>query len=238
MELSTLLNVSRLIITDREGPCAEERQTTDCQEGQIIREKPFFNRWSHSVMESVGTRNEFIACAQRRGRIFLLFLLLALLAATSYILWQAPGFNTFLRPNEIIAQPEIPILTSYEPNETASNASYPSMTFLTEDFELEGPFDGSALAAVCEKTKWQEGLYFDCSNNSGGIGNMRNFILTCVRYAIDAGASLIKPTIRKRNENKLADLFTTYMPLSYMFDEAHFLDSLHEFCPQMKIVEK
>jgi hypothetical protein len=76
-----------------------------------------------------------------------------------------------------------------------------------------------------------------CDNNSGGIGNIRNFILTCVRYAIDAGASqLILPRIQRRSEEDLANIFTTgFQPFDYFFDEEHFRAALGAFCPQMTI---
>lgn len=105
-------------------------------------------------------------------------------------------------------------------------------------FDIEGQFDGSALRKVCNDIQWMEGLYFDCSNNSGGIGNMRNFILTCIRYTMEGGASLVMPTIRKRDPNHLEDLFTTHEPFAYMFDDKFFLDSMQIYCPQMKIVPR
>lgn len=105
-------------------------------------------------------------------------------------------------------------------------------------FDIEGPFDGTALNKVCNNVQWREGVYFDCSNNSGGIGNMRNFILTCIRYAIEGGATLIMPTIRKRDPNNLEDLFTNYEPLDYMFDAQFFTESMKIYCPQMTIVPK
>lgn len=66
---------------------------------------------------------------------------------------------------------------------------------------------------------------------------MRSFILTCIRYAIDGGVGLVMPTIRKRDDNNLANLFTNIdMPLGYMFDEKFFLNSMAEYCPQLVIV--
>lgn len=105
-------------------------------------------------------------------------------------------------------------------------------------FDLEGAFDGSAIRKVCDGIAWREGLYFDCSNNSGGLGNERSFILTCIRYAIEAGAYLVMPTIRKRDPNNLGELFTTNEPFSYMFDEEFFIDSIETYCPQMHIAKK
>lgn len=102
----------------------------------------------------------------------------------------------------------------------------------------DAPFIAWPLARVCSENKrWTPGLVFICDNNSGGIGNIRNFILTCLRYAIEAGATGIAlPTIQSRSAAKLADLFVgEKLPFSYFFDEAHFRRGLAEACPQITI---
>ncbi|KAG8157110.1 hypothetical protein KVR01_013100 [Diaporthe batatas] len=102
----------------------------------------------------------------------------------------------------------------------------------------DAPFVAWPLARVCgENKRWTPGLVFICDNNSGGIGNIRNFILTCLRYAIEAGATgLALPTIQSRSADKLDDLFVgDKLPFSYFFDEAHFRRGLAEACPQITI---
>lgn len=102
----------------------------------------------------------------------------------------------------------------------------------------DAPFVAWPLARVCSENKrWTPGLVFVCDNNSGGIGNIRNFILTCLRYAIEAGATgLALPTIQSRSVEKLADLFVgDQLPFAYFFDEAHFRRGLAEACPQMTV---
>ncbi|KAK2605686.1 hypothetical protein N8I77_008508 [Diaporthe amygdali] len=102
----------------------------------------------------------------------------------------------------------------------------------------DAPFVSWPLARVCSENKrWTPGLVFICDNNSGGIGNIRNFILTCLRYAIESGATgLTLPTIQTRSEAKLADLFVgKKLPFAYFFDEAHFRAGLSEACPQITI---
>lgn len=104
----------------------------------------------------------------------------------------------------------------------------------------DAPFVSWPLARVCaETTSWTPGLVFVCDNNSGGIGNIRNFILTCVRYAIEAGATgIIMPTIQTRSQDKLADLFAgKRLPLSHFFDEVHFRAGLRAACPQMTVYD-
>lgn len=104
----------------------------------------------------------------------------------------------------------------------------------------DAPFVSWPLARVCaETTSWTPGLVFVCDNNSGGIGNIRNFILTCVRYAIEAGATgITMPTIQTRSQDKLADLFRgKKLPLSHFFDEVHFRAGMRAACPQVTLYD-
>ncbi|KAI1422010.1 hypothetical protein F5Y12DRAFT_661765 [Xylaria sp. FL1777] len=102
----------------------------------------------------------------------------------------------------------------------------------------DAPFVGWPLKRVCDEATWVEGLVYICDNNSGGIGNIRNYIQTCLRYALEAGATgLTVPKIRKRNEKDLADLFTDFLPFSYMFDEQHFRDAFNTYCPQITLYD-
>lgn len=104
-------------------------------------------------------------------------------------------------------------------------------------YDFNGPYVGWPLARVCKETVKQPGLVFVCDNNSGGIGNIRNFILTCIRYAIDAGATgIIMPRIQRRSEEDLANIFTTgFQPFDYFFDEEHFRWAMGEYCPSVMI---
>lgn len=110
-----------------------------------------------------------------------------------------------------------------------------------DDYDLstaDAQFISWPLARVCaETTTWTPGLVFVCDNNSGGIGNIRNFILTCLRYAIEAGATgITMPTIQTRSPDKLAELFMgEKRPFSYFFDEEHFRRSFMAACPMISI---
>jgi hypothetical protein len=112
-----------------------------------------------------------------------------------------------------------------------------SATYNLNDYDFNGEYVGWPLERLCGETKWQDGLVFVCDNNSGGIGNIRNFVLTCIRYAIEAGATgITMPQIQRRSETDLANIFSTsFQPFNYFFDEEHFRKSLETHCPQMKI---
>jgi hypothetical protein len=105
--------------------------------------------------------------------------------------------------------------------------------------KADAPFISWPLARVCkESTTWTPGVVFICDNNSGGIGNIRNYILTCFRYAIEAGATgIVLPRIRTRSEKDLADIMLAYEGFDYFFDENHFRQSLHAACPQITLYD-
>ncbi|GAB1320977.1 hypothetical protein MFIFM68171_11187 [Madurella fahalii] len=103
--------------------------------------------------------------------------------------------------------------------------------------KADSPFIGWPLERVCkESTTWTPGIVFVCDNNSGGIGNIRNYILTCLRYAIEAGATgLVLPQIRTRSEKDLSNIMLEYRGFDYFFDESHFRQSLGASCPRITI---
>lgn len=117
--------------------------------------------------------------------------------------------------------------------------STPSLLSI-HDYDFNGPYVGWPLARACNETTYHLGLVFVCDNNSGGIGNIRNFILTCIRYAIDAGASgILLPKIQRRSDTDLANIFTTGLqPFDYFFDEDHFRYAMETYCPQMTIYDE
>jgi hypothetical protein len=123
------------------------------------------------------------------------------------------------------------------PSQPSTSISTPSLTFNLHDYDFNGQYVGWPLERLCSETTWTPGLVFVCDNNSGGIGNIRNFILTCIRYAIDAGASGITlPRIQRRSEDDLANIFTTgFQPFNYFFNEDHFRKVMNAHCPQMTI---
>lgn len=65
---------------------------------------------------------------------------------------------------------------------------------------------------------------------------MRNVILTCLRFAIEAGSDFVIPDIQSRSESDLSILDTgESLGFEYMFDEKHFKKSLKKLCPRMRI---
>jgi hypothetical protein len=98
------------------------------------------------------------------------------------------------------------------------------------------PLDSEAVRSLCAKTEWNPHLVFTCSNNGGGIGNVRNSILICVRHSIAAGAGLVMPQLLLRKPDDITDIWTKdHIPFSYMFDQQHFVESLRISCPGLKL---
>lgn len=51
------------------------------------------------------------------------------------------------------------------------------------------PYNGTAVRKLCSEAKWQEGLVVSCDAIAGGIGNLKIRLLSCTRYAIEAGGT-------------------------------------------------
>jgi hypothetical protein len=104
-------------------------------------------------------------------------------------------------------------------------------------FDVE-PFRPEAIQTVCSKTKWTPGLVFTCDKSGGGIGNLRNSILNCVRYAIEAGGALVIPSMRVRNSTDIRLIWNEERAeLDYIFDKQHFISSLRQSCPELLLYD-
>lgn len=91
------------------------------------------------------------------------------------------------------------------------------------------------LQAVCREAHWDTRLVFTCDKSFGGIGNIRNSILLCVRFAILAGAALVMPRIVIRDDDISNYKTANTAEFNYMFDSEHFVESLQLSCPQMHV---
>jgi len=123
-------------------------------------------------------------------------------------------------------------ITSGTPNVNTTSAD------LFDMFDFP-PVDSPAIKSVCGDTQWNSSIVFTCDNSVGGIGNIRNSILNCVRYTISAGAALVVPQIIVRDTNDIARIRTgERTSMDYMFDVPHFVESLRLSCPQLHLYQK
>ncbi|EXF76603.1 hypothetical protein CFIO01_10755 [Colletotrichum fioriniae PJ7] len=104
------------------------------------------------------------------------------------------------------------------------------------EHEVDGRFDGAAIQGLCGSKKWTKGLLMGCDAAPGGIGEVRNAHLHCIRFAIEAGAELILPEIIPRSEDDIKNINgRPAVPLDYYFDAAHLNHVLQTYCPQMRV---
>ncbi|KFY74790.1 hypothetical protein V499_05213 [Pseudogymnoascus sp. VKM F-103] len=104
------------------------------------------------------------------------------------------------------------------------------------DNEIDGDFDPKAMRRVCASKKWNDDLIFVCGAPQGGLGNIRNVFLTCVRYAIEAGAAFVVPDFIPRDTVDISLLNTqTLVKFSHFFNKTQFLHNLRIGCPEMVV---
>ncbi|KAI1339608.1 hypothetical protein F5Y15DRAFT_383208 [Xylariaceae sp. FL0016] len=107
--------------------------------------------------------------------------------------------------------------------------------------EISGLFDGSPITQLCESKKWTKDLLFTCTPQTGGIGEVRNGHLNCIRLATEAGAELVLPELVRRSELDIAQVVPLSkgtprgVGLDYFYDTIHLSHSLSTYCPQMKV---
>ncbi|KAH7319421.1 hypothetical protein BKA65DRAFT_101762 [Rhexocercosporidium sp. MPI-PUGE-AT-0058] len=96
------------------------------------------------------------------------------------------------------------------------------------------PLNSPAIKKLCASTQWNTSVVFTCQAPSGGVAEVRNSLLGCVRFAMAAGGSLIVPRIVV-NDDYGDTVAGNTTDLGYMFDTEHFVASLGISCPQMRI---
>lgn len=114
-----------------------------------------------------------------------------------------------------------------------------SADFIREwlDTQLIEPFNPWPLKIYCNRTEWHPNLVFNLPNANGGMGNVRGNILDFIFFAIEAGASIIKPDMFTRSTEDLSELWAPRAPFDYFFDEEWFDSAMASACPQMTIYE-
>lgn len=119
---------------------------------------------------------------------FILPIVLALLITFYYwpklTAFSATSFTTKKRPDgQRASETEI---NGTSDDEQATQSKHEFIQAASA-WEIDGPFNDKPLRDLCMSKSWQPGLVFKCDDAFGGVGNIRNIILTCIRYAIEAG---------------------------------------------------
>jgi len=55
------------------------------------------------------------------------------------------------------------------------------------EHEVDGQFDGTAVRRLCATRKWTPGLFLSCEPHPGGVGEVKNAHLHCIRFAMEMG---------------------------------------------------
>ncbi|RFU30229.1 hypothetical protein B7463_g6105, partial [Scytalidium lignicola] len=122
-----------------------------------------------------------------------------------------------------------------EASEPKRHRSKEEFIATTMSSALEDNFDYSHIREVCDAQQWDSTVVFTCHGIIGGIGNIRQEILHCIRYSISAGAGLILPVINLRSASNLSNLTSGTTSMDYLFDQDRFLSRMKNACPQMPI---
>ncbi|KAK3712832.1 hypothetical protein LTR37_008923 [Vermiconidia calcicola] len=102
--------------------------------------------------------------------------------------------------------------------------------------ELLEPFDPTPIREYCASSSWRPNLIFNVPTPIGGFGNIRARLLDFFFFAIEAGAAIVLPGMIIRSEVDIHDIWSgSHGNFSFMFDEDHFIRSLADACPQMRI---
>lgn len=116
---------------------------------------------------------------------------LCLLVATACYLFsqtEIPNFSLGLGSGSSLSSQ---VNHLYDVAVSGEEASFIKQALQTE---IDGPFDGEWISRLCNSRAWVPGLIAKCDAPQGGIGNVRNVFLNCIRFAIEAGGVSSPPS--------------------------------------------
>jgi hypothetical protein len=61
------------------------------------------------------------------------------------------------------------------------------------EHDIDGDFDGSSIADLCSRKTWTPGLFLSCESPAGGLSNVKNAHLNCIRLAMEMGGMFDLP---------------------------------------------
>lgn len=127
---------------------------------------------------------------------------------------------------------------------------------LEKDAEITGVFDDAAIRELCGNRTWREGLIFSTDTLEGSVAEVRNTILTTLRYAVESGGMCpFSSPSHTQKANPLNSgayvlpqihpppIIAPYppkkkprtLPISTYFDAPHLVSSLSSACPNLTI---
>lgn len=135
---------------------------------------------------------------------------------TQYLLYTS---NTFAKHNyDDPSSPEhnVPVSSPTGAAKPVFTKEYIKQNFIKAVIrnDVDGPMNLEPLTDLCRNTKWQPGLIVKCQPFPGGVGNIRNMFLNCIRFAIEAGG-MSSPSICGRT------FLTVVQQLAWLFPSMH-----------------
>ncbi|CAK4034788.1 Hypothetical predicted protein [Lecanosticta acicola] len=130
---------------------------------------------------------------------------------------SAPSFMTNLRPLKEIPQ-QVFVETALQ-------------------HQVSDPFDIDPLRELCQNRKPRNDIIISCAPGTGGVGNIRSYMLHCTRFAMEAGASMLLPHFHRRSKSDLFELFGDVADFEHFFDREHFVTTMQSACPHMQILD-
>lgn len=126
---------------------------------------------------------------------------------------------------------------------SSSSFSYSSSSVKDRDTFIEqwlstqvsDPFNISAISNLCQTRKPNPDIIVRCAPGTGGVGNIRSYILHCVRFAIETGGSIIIPRFHRRRPEDVADLNGELRDFDHFFDRPWLKETLEKACPHMLV---
>ncbi|OBT95118.1 hypothetical protein VE01_07345 [Pseudogymnoascus verrucosus] len=108
---------------------------------------------------------------------------------------------------------------------------------LSPDEVVLAEYDEAPIREMCANSSWADSrnVVVNCESRVGGVGNVRQEFLVCVRQAIEIGASLIRPNIMLRSEGLIEYQNGPVQNMSYLFNLELFDARLRSACPYMPI---
>ena len=144
---------------------------------------------------------------------------------------------------EVATAAEIPGTKSAEREGTPPPLSTEVLNYFDQVFSIDKPpkYDFVALRQYCERTKWQEeDVYLQCDGMVAGLTSIMSQVKVCLKMALDAGTSLVLPSMPLRDSKDLKNFNfmnkDAYMSYDKWFEAKHLIDQVGSACPRMKFV--
>ncbi|GAB7355750.1 hypothetical protein MBLNU459_g6439t1 [Dothideomycetes sp. NU459] len=103
---------------------------------------------------------------------------------------------------------------------------------------VTNPYSKSAISSLCTTRQPRDDIAIRCAPGTGGIGNIRSYVLHCVRFAIETGATrLLVPRFHRRSSTDLFELNGELADFEHFFDRDHFRTTLQEACPHIQVMD-